>query len=141
MSLFSYFHKVPAEPPELELKATHGLASPQEFTLPAPHALWSGDTYTGFDASKAHPPPVSCCCCCSYLLVCFCNISPISQYYQKQSFSGIPSPGRSDETIKCCPQVQTIYCDKIRIFLRSSLKYSHSDVFNNGSLCNFDLSE
>jgi len=58
--LFSYFHKIPEEVPELELKATHGLASPQEFTLPAPHAMWAGDTYTGFDASKAHPPqPVS----------------------------------------------------------------------------------
>ncbi|PFX18564.1 BRO1 domain-containing protein BROX-like [Stylophora pistillata] len=56
---FIYFHKVPAEPPELEVKATHGLASPQEFTMPAPHASWSGDTYAGFDASKAHPPPAS----------------------------------------------------------------------------------
>ena len=56
--LSSYFHKVPAEPPELELKATHGLASPQEFSMPAPHALWSADTYTGFDATKANPPKV-----------------------------------------------------------------------------------
>ena len=38
------------------MKATHGLASPQEFTLPAPHAMWGGDTYAGFDVSKAHPP-------------------------------------------------------------------------------------
>ena len=52
----SYFHKIPEEAPELELKATHGLASPQEFTLPAPHAMWGGDTYAGFDVSKAHPP-------------------------------------------------------------------------------------
>ena len=27
--------------------------------MPAPHALWSGDTYAGFDASKAHPPQVN----------------------------------------------------------------------------------
>ena len=54
--LFSYFHKIPEEAPDLELKATHGLASPQEFTLPAPHAMWTGDTYAGFDVSKAHPP-------------------------------------------------------------------------------------
>ena len=54
--LFSYFHKIPEEAPELELKANHGLAIPQEFTLPAPHAMWGGDTYAGFDASKARPP-------------------------------------------------------------------------------------
>lgn len=53
---FIYFHKIPEEAPDLELKATHGLASPQEFTLPAPHAMWGGDTYAGFDVSKAHPP-------------------------------------------------------------------------------------
>lgn len=53
---FIYFHKIPEEAPELELKATHGLASPQEFTLPTPHAMWAGDTYAGFDVSKAHPP-------------------------------------------------------------------------------------
>lgn len=57
--LLSYFHKIPEEPPELELKATHGLASPQEYSMPAPHALWSADTYAGFDASKASPPQVS----------------------------------------------------------------------------------
>lgn len=53
---FIYFHKIPEEAPELEMKATHGLASPQEFTLPAAHAMWAGDTYAGFDASRAHPP-------------------------------------------------------------------------------------
>ena len=53
--LFSYFHKIPEEAPGLEQKATHGLASPQEFTLPAAHAMWAGDAYAGFDASKARP--------------------------------------------------------------------------------------
>lgn len=53
--LFSYFHKIPEEAPGLEVKATHGLASPQEFTLSAAHAMWAGDAYAGFDASKARP--------------------------------------------------------------------------------------
>ncbi|XP_029198852.2 BRO1 domain-containing protein BROX-like [Acropora millepora] len=52
---FIYFHKIPEEAPGLEVKATHGLASPQEFTLPAAHAMWAGDAYAGFDASKARP--------------------------------------------------------------------------------------
>ncbi|XP_031575308.1 BRO1 domain-containing protein BROX-like [Actinia tenebrosa] len=52
---FIYFHKIPAEPPELEMKATFGLASPQEFNLPAPFSLWT-DAYAGFDVSKAQPP-------------------------------------------------------------------------------------
>lgn len=56
---FSYFHKIPAEPPELEMKATYGLASPQEFNLPAPFSLWTDAYAAGFDVSKAQPPKVS----------------------------------------------------------------------------------
>ncbi|KXJ17469.1 BRO1 domain-containing protein BROX [Exaiptasia diaphana] len=52
---FIYFHKVPTEPPDLELKATYGLASPQEFSPPAPAPTWV-DAYAAFDASKAQPP-------------------------------------------------------------------------------------
>ena len=40
------------------MKATHGLASPLEFSLPAPHPGWGGDIYAGLDVSKAHPPQV-----------------------------------------------------------------------------------
>ncbi|KAK3741275.1 hypothetical protein QZH41_012577 [Actinostola sp. cb2023] len=57
---FIYFHKVPAEPPDLELKATYGLASPQEFSIPAAISTWT-DAYAGFDASKAQSPKVSQC--------------------------------------------------------------------------------
>jgi hypothetical protein len=39
------------------MKATYGLASPQEFNLPAPFSLWT-DAYAGFDVSKAQPPKV-----------------------------------------------------------------------------------
>ncbi|XP_068084611.1 BRO1 domain-containing protein BROX [Anabrus simplex] len=46
---FIYHQKVPADPPELEHKATYGLASPEEFTLPAPSVLWTPVTYAAFD--------------------------------------------------------------------------------------------
>ncbi|CAB3983508.1 Hypothetical predicted protein [Paramuricea clavata] len=49
---FIYFHKVPEEVPELEKKAAHGLANPQEFSLPSPHALWTKDLYDSIDAEK-----------------------------------------------------------------------------------------
>mgnify|MGYP001800622688 CR=1 FL=1 len=55
---FRYFHKIPPEAPELELKATYGLASAQEFAFPSPHPLWSADTYGAFDVTKAHVPQV-----------------------------------------------------------------------------------
>ena len=38
--------------PELELKATYGLVSPEEFTLPSPSPQWSADVYKAFDLSK-----------------------------------------------------------------------------------------
>lgn len=47
-----YFHKVPDEVPEMEKKAAHGLASPQEFSLPSPHVLWTKDLYDSFDVEK-----------------------------------------------------------------------------------------
>ena len=48
-----YFQKVPPEVPELEKKATYGLANPEEFQLPPPNPLWSADIYNSFDLSKA----------------------------------------------------------------------------------------
>ena len=34
----------------------------------------------------------------------------VSHPYRQQSFSGLHSPGRSNNTITCYPRVQTIYC-------------------------------
>ena len=36
----------------MEKKAAHGLADPQEFSLPSPHALWTKDLYDSFDVEK-----------------------------------------------------------------------------------------
>jgi len=43
-----YHHKVPDDPPELELKATYGLVSPDEVPMPSPSPLWSPETYAAF---------------------------------------------------------------------------------------------
>lgn len=40
---------MPPVVPELELKATYGLAAPEEFTLPDPDAQWTADVYRAFD--------------------------------------------------------------------------------------------
>jgi hypothetical protein len=45
---FIYHHKVPDDPPELELKATYGLVSPDEVPMPSPSPLWSPETYAAF---------------------------------------------------------------------------------------------
>lgn len=47
----SYHQQVPSEIPRLELKASHGLANPEEFQLPSPHADWR-EAYKGFDVSE-----------------------------------------------------------------------------------------
>lgn len=49
---FIYFHKVPAEVPALELKASYGLAEPVAFELPALHSQCTPETYTTFDLTK-----------------------------------------------------------------------------------------
>lgn len=54
---FYRFHqKVPTDCPSLELKATHGLVSPEEFTNPPLHELWTPEAYASFDLTKGMAP-------------------------------------------------------------------------------------
>ena len=47
---YSYYHKVPAELPAYEKKQeeVYGLVTPEDFTLPPHHALWTEESYNGF---------------------------------------------------------------------------------------------
>lgn len=49
---FIYFHKVPAEAPQLELKASYGLAEPIVFEFPALSEQCTPETYNTFDLTK-----------------------------------------------------------------------------------------
>jgi hypothetical protein len=49
-----YHQKVPDDPPELELKATYGLVSPNEVPMPSPSPLWSPQSYAAFDTPKTN---------------------------------------------------------------------------------------
>ncbi|XP_002737970.2 BRO1 domain-containing protein BROX-like, partial [Saccoglossus kowalevskii] len=49
---FIYFHKVPEIVPELEDKASYGLANPDQYTPPAIHSSWKPELYSAFDISK-----------------------------------------------------------------------------------------
>jgi hypothetical protein len=50
---YRYHQKIPDDPPELELKATYGLVSPNEVPLPSPSPLWTPASYAAFDTPKA----------------------------------------------------------------------------------------
>lgn len=63
--MFRYHQKLPYDPPQLELKATYGLASPEEFQEPSLNPLWSKEVYQKMDAKmapKAEPKDVSIVC-------------------------------------------------------------------------------
>ncbi|XP_069677510.1 BRO1 domain-containing protein BROX-like isoform X1 [Periplaneta americana] len=51
---FIYHQRTPADPPELELKATYGLVSPNEVPMPSPSPLWTPVTYAAFDTPKTN---------------------------------------------------------------------------------------
>ena len=51
-----YHQKVAFDPPQLELKATYGLVSPEEFSPPSLHSLWSPQVYQAF-STKNGPTP------------------------------------------------------------------------------------
>ncbi|KAF8784782.1 Mitochondrial sodium/calcium exchanger protein like [Argiope bruennichi] len=52
---FIFHQKIPAEPVPLEIKATYGLVSPEEFLLPSINSLWTPVAYAAFDSSKHNP--------------------------------------------------------------------------------------
>uniref|UniRef100_A0A3B3C3Z4 BRO1 domain-containing protein BROX n=1 Tax=Oryzias melastigma TaxID=30732 RepID=A0A3B3C3Z4_ORYME len=49
---FIYFHKVPAEAPQLELKASYGLAEPIGFEMPPVSEQCTPEVYATFDLTK-----------------------------------------------------------------------------------------
>ncbi|KAJ9588350.1 hypothetical protein L9F63_018276 [Diploptera punctata] len=52
---FIYHQKVPADPPELELKATYGLVSPNDISLSNISPLWTPVSYAAFSGPKVNP--------------------------------------------------------------------------------------
>ncbi|XP_026286192.1 BRO1 domain-containing protein BROX isoform X1 [Frankliniella occidentalis] len=52
---FIYHQKIPNDAPDLEMKATYGLASPVEFQMPAPSPLWTPVAYAAIDAPRSSP--------------------------------------------------------------------------------------
>lgn len=51
---FIFHQKVPTDPIPLELKATYGLASPEDFKMPDANAMWTPIVYAAFDVSKSN---------------------------------------------------------------------------------------
>lgn len=51
----SFHQKVPAEPLPLEIKATYGLVSPEDFKLPDINSMWTKVVYAAFDSAKWNP--------------------------------------------------------------------------------------
>ena len=47
----SYYQKLPAEMPAMEKHQVYGLATPEDFTLPPHHPLWTEETYAAFQVS------------------------------------------------------------------------------------------
>jgi len=52
-SINRYHQKVTPDAPLYDAKAVHGLANPIDFADPAPHKLWTKQTYASFDISRA----------------------------------------------------------------------------------------
>ncbi|XP_071962669.1 BRO1 domain-containing protein BROX-like isoform X2 [Antedon mediterranea] len=53
---FIFYQKIPEEVPELELKATYGLASPQEYAPTGLNQNWTPQIYDGFHMSANSAP-------------------------------------------------------------------------------------
>lgn len=47
--LHRYHHKVPDALPDLDLKASYGLVTAEEFKLPEPNPLWTAESYKSFN--------------------------------------------------------------------------------------------
>ena len=51
-SFSSYYQKVPDEMPPMEKHQVYGLATPEDFSLPPHHPLWTEETYTAFQVTE-----------------------------------------------------------------------------------------
>ncbi|XP_048259074.1 BRO1 domain-containing protein BROX-like [Haliotis rufescens] len=51
-----YHQKVTYDPPQLELKATYGLVSPEDYQPPSMNPLWNVDSYSKFNVQMAPKP-------------------------------------------------------------------------------------
>lgn len=47
-----YYQKVPDELPEIPKKEVFGLATPEDFTLPPHHQLWTEEVYAAFEVAE-----------------------------------------------------------------------------------------
>ena len=52
LSSFSYYQKVPDEMPPMEKHQVYGLATPEDFSLPPHHPLWTEETYAAFQVTE-----------------------------------------------------------------------------------------
>ena len=53
----SYHQKIPEELPEIPKKEVFGLATPEDFTPPPHHALWTEEVYKSFDVQETEKKP------------------------------------------------------------------------------------
>ena len=63
VSFISFYQKVPEELPALDPHQAYGLATPEDFTLPPHHPLWTEESYAAFqvaaEASEKYDTKVS----------------------------------------------------------------------------------
>ena len=55
---FRYYHKIPEDLPELEMKATFGLAAPIPFEVPQVHHIFTEEAYKDFTVQETAPPKI-----------------------------------------------------------------------------------
>ena len=64
----SYYQKVPADLPQMERQQVYGLATPEDFTLPPHHPLWTEETYAAFEVTAESPEKYDTkVCLCRYM--------------------------------------------------------------------------
>lgn len=52
LSFLSYYQSVPGEVPEIPKQQVFGLATPEDFTLPPHHPLWTEEVYAAFNVPE-----------------------------------------------------------------------------------------
>ena len=73
--MFRYYQKIPEDLPELEIKATFGLAAPIPFNMPDVHPIFTEEAYKDFQIPEnATPRIVSSCCHGNYIVVTIATI-------------------------------------------------------------------
>ena len=114
--ILRYYHKIPEELPELELKATFGLAAPIPFEMPAVHSIFTEEAYKDFTVNETAPPKIVSTAPCKvgpFVWCIFCDLTDWHTYRRRHGLTVYLTQHRKRTSLEWCQPKRLILNAKL----------------------------